>query len=104
MTLDFIMVIIVLVPVCLLVLFKRRKEPKTKLSRVICQIAGAFMLVFGVLLLFPAFYALFHGKATTQNVLLLVVSLSLLFSGYMLANWADRKPDGGTGHEKDDSR
>jgi O-antigen/teichoic acid export membrane protein len=103
MMIELIIVLIVLIPVSLLIFFTRRKELKTNLSKVICQIAGAFMLVFGVLMLFPAFYMLFHGKATVQSVLFLVVSLSLLFSGYMITNRAGGKPNKKSGHENDNS-
>jgi len=46
-------------------------------------------------LLFAAFYLLFHEQVTGPRVALLGVSLSLVFGGYALVKWADKKPKSG---------
>lgn len=91
MTLEVVIIIIVLIPVIAFVIIRRKGELRINLSRILLQIAGNFLLVFGVLMLFPAFYVLFHGHDGGMKTLLLVVSLLFIAGGYFLSNWAGKK-------------
>lgn len=95
MTLDVIIFFIVLLPIVLLVILRRGKDLRANASQVLGEILGAFLLVCGLLLLFVAFYLLFHEKTTGLSVGLLVVSLSLVFGGYAMTKWASQKPKSG---------
>jgi predicted Na+-dependent transporter len=92
MILEVIIFIIVLIPVVIFVIVRRKGELRTNFSKVLLQIAGNFLLVFGVLMLFPAFYVLFHGKDGGMKIVLLSVSLLFVFGGYLLSNWAGKRP------------
>ncbi len=92
MTLEVIIFIIVLIPVIIFVIVRRKGELRTNFSRVLCQIAGNFLLVSGILMLFPAFYILFHGRGGGMKTVLLAVSLLFVAGGYLLSNWAGKKP------------
>jgi cytochrome c biogenesis factor len=92
MILDAIILLIVLVPIVLVVVLRRRKDLRTSALQVSCEILGVFLLVLGCFLLFGAFYPLFHEQVTGPRVALLGVSLSLVFGGYALVKWADKKP------------
>ena len=95
MILDAIIFLIVLVPIVLIVILRRRKDLKASSLQVSCEILGAFLIVVGCFLLFAAFYLLFHEQVTGPRVALLGVSLSLVFGGYALVKWADKKPKSG---------
>jgi len=92
MTLELIILLIILIPIVLLVILKRRTGTETKPSKIVCQILGIFMLVFGVLLLFVSFFKLFHESISGWNIALLIVNLMIVFGGYSLTNWASRQP------------
>ena len=92
MILDAIILLIVLVPIVLVVVLRRRKDLRTSALQVSCEILGVFLLVLGCLLLFVAFYMLFHEQVTGLRIGILVASLSLVFGGYALVKWADKKP------------
>ncbi len=92
MILEVIILLIVLIPVIVFVAVRQKKDLRKNFSRILCQIAGNFLLVFGVLMLFPAFYILFHGKNGGMKIMLLVVSLIFITGGYLLSNWAGKKP------------
>jgi len=91
MMLEIVIVLIILITVTGFVFFKRRKESGTNTAQVIYQILGTFILVIGIILLFPAFYMLFHGDTGRQGVLFSLVSLSLVLIGNVMTNWASRK-------------
>jgi hypothetical protein len=92
MLLEIVLVMIVLVSVTGLVLLKRWKfSGPSSPALVIYQILGAFLLVIGIILLFPAFYMLFHGGPGRQSVVFLLVSLSLVAVGHIITNRANRK-------------
>ena len=92
MTLELIILLIILIPIVLLVILKRRAGTKTKPSKIVFQILGIFMLVFGVLLLFVSFFKLFHESISGWSIALLIVNLMIVFGGYSLTNWASRQP------------
>jgi|GEM_PF-4392832 uncharacterized membrane protein SirB2 len=91
MTLEVIIILIILIPVILFVTIRRKKELKTNLSKVLFQIIGNFLLVCGILMLFPAFYLLLHGRNDGMKTVLLVISLLIIAGGYLLSNWAGKK-------------
>jgi glycerol uptake facilitator-like aquaporin len=91
MMLEIVIVLIILMTVTGLVLFKRRKASGTNTAQVIYQILGTFILLIGIFLLFPAFYTLFHGNNNRQGIVFLIISLSLVFIGNFMTNWASRK-------------
>jgi drug/metabolite transporter (DMT)-like permease len=91
MTLEWIMVLIVLIPVALLAVLRKKGRWRKNAGQVLCQIAGNFLLVSGLLLLFPSFYLLFHGGEGDAGPGLLAVSLVLTGGGYFLTNRAGRK-------------
>ena len=91
MMLEIVIVLIILMTVTGLVLFQRRKASGTNTAQVIYQILGTFILVIGIILLFPAFYMLFHGNVGRQSILFLIISLSLVLIGNFMTNWASRK-------------
>lgn len=95
MTLDVIIFFIVLLPIVLLVILRRGKDLRANASQVLGEILGAFLLVCGLLLLFVAFYLLFHEKTTGLSVGLLVVSLSLVFGGYAMTKRTSQKSKSG---------
>ena len=95
MILDAIIFLIVLVPIVLVVILRRKKDLRTNALQVSCEILGVFLLVLGCLLLFVAFYMLFHEQVTGLRIGILVASLSLVFGGYALVKWADKKPKSG---------
>jgi len=90
--LDAILILVVLVPIVLVVILRRREDLKTSALQVLCEILGAFLLIVGCFLLFIAFYMLFHQQPTPLRVGLLVVSLSLVFGGYAMVRWAGKRP------------
>jgi len=91
MLLETVLVLIVLVTVTGLVLLKRWKlTGATSPALVIHQILGAFLLVIGIILLFPAFYMLFHGGPGRQGIVFLLVSLFLVAVGHVITNRANR--------------
>jgi len=95
MILDAIIFLIVLVPIVLVVILRRKKDLRTNALQVSCEILGVFLLVLGCLLLFVAFYMLFHEQVTGLRIGILVASLSLVFGGYAFVKWADKKPKSG---------
>ena len=92
MILEVIFFLIVLIPVIVFVAVRQKKDLRKNFSRVLWQIAGNFLLVSGILMLFPAFYILFHGKDGGMRTVLLVVSLLFIAGGYILSNWTGKKP------------
>jgi len=92
MTLELIILLIILIPIVLLVILKSRKGTKTKLSKIVCQILGIFMLVFGLLMLFVSFFKLFHESTSVRGIALMIVNLLIVFGGYSLTNWASKPP------------
>jgi hypothetical protein len=92
MMLEVIMAVIILIPIILLVFFQRRKTPGIPFSELLYQVMGRFLLVFGILMLFPAFYQLFHGKSGSMKAVLLTVSLVMVFGGYIMTNRSGGKP------------
>jgi len=92
MVLDAVLFLIVLVPIVLIVVLRRRKDLKASSLQVSCEILGAFLIVVGCFLLFAAFYLLFHEQVTGLRIALLVVSLSLVLGGYALVQWAGKRP------------
>ena len=92
MMLDAIIVVIILLPIVLLVIFQRKKAPEAPWPELLYRIAGRSLLVFGILMLFPAFYMLFHGRNGGLKAGLLAVSLLFVFGGYLMTQRSDRKP------------
>lgn len=93
MTLELTILLIILIPIVLLVILKRRKGMKAKPSKIVFQILGIFMLVFGLLMLFVSFFKLFHESISAWNIALLIANLLIVFGGYSLTNWASRQPE-----------
>ena len=93
MTLELIILLIILIPIVLLVILKRRTGTKANPSKIVCQILGIFMLVFGLLLLFVSFFKLFHESISAGGSALMTASLLTVFGGYFLTNWASRQPE-----------
>jgi hypothetical protein len=94
--LDLIIVLIILIPVALLVIIRRRKELKTNRATVLLQVLGVFLLVFGIIMLFPAFYLLFNGKPSGFNIGFVVLSFSMVFGGWAITKQAgSRNPENG---------
>jgi hypothetical protein len=91
MLLEGIIVLIVLVPIVSLVLLWRRKELRTNLPIVLLLIFVNFLFVAGIIMLFPAFYMMFHEKVTGFSIGFLVVSLFLVFGGYIATKWVNRR-------------
>jgi hypothetical protein len=91
MYLEVILLLIVLVPIILLSVLRTRKDGKTNLALLLCQIIGNFTLVLGIILLFPSFYLLFYGKDGSLRFLLPMISLALVGGGNLMTNWAGRK-------------
>ncbi len=92
MTLELIILLIILIPIVLFVILKRRKGTKTTPSKIVFQILGIFMLVFGLLMLFVSFFKLFHESVSGWGIALMIVNLVIVFGGYSLTNWASRQP------------
>jgi glucan phosphoethanolaminetransferase (alkaline phosphatase superfamily) len=92
---DIILLFIILVPVALFVIIRRRKDLKSNTSNVLLQILGVFLLVFGIIMLFPAFYLLFNGKTSGFNIAFVVLSFSMVFGGWAITKLAgkNRNPD-----------
>lgn len=93
MILEAVILLLVVVPVVLIVILRRRKDLKRNAPRVLGEISGVFLLVCGLLLLFVAFYLLFHGGATSFHIGVLAVSLILVFGGFAMTKWAERRPE-----------
>lgn len=91
MTLELIILLIILIPIAFLVLLRSRKEPRMGIPALLCRIGGIFLLVFGLLLLFPAFYLLFHGKGGGMDVPLLILTLAMIATGYWVTNRCGNK-------------
>ncbi len=95
MLLEAIILLLVVVPIVLIVILRRKKDLKGNAPKVLGEIAGVFMLVCGLLLLFVAFFLLFHGEATGFKIGVLAVSLILVFGGFAMTKWAERRPKSG---------
>ncbi|HOG18023.1 MAG: hypothetical protein A4E73_00453 [Syntrophaceae bacterium PtaU1.Bin231] len=98
MTIEWIIIPIILIPVILLAVIRERGARRTDVKRVLCRIAGGFLLVSGLLLLFPSFYLLFYGKEGDAGPVVLVVSLTLTAVGHFLSNRAGGRSDPPPGH------
>ncbi len=93
MTLEWIVILIILIPIIILAAVRMKGGWRMNIKQVLCQIAGNFLLVSGLLMLFPSFYLLFYGKEGDAGPGLLAVSLVLTAGGYFLTNRTGRKPD-----------
>ena len=93
MTLEVIVVLIILIPIVALAVIRAKGGWRMNIKQVLWQIAGNFLLVSGLLLLFPSFYLLFHGKEGNAGPGLLAISLVLTAGGYFLTNRNGRKTD-----------
>jgi len=90
MTLELIIFLIILVPIVLIVILKRRKGMKTPFSKILLQILGVFMLVFGSLMLFVSLFKLFHENISASGIGLVIASLLLVLGGYAATNRAGK--------------
>jgi formate hydrogenlyase subunit 3/multisubunit Na+/H+ antiporter MnhD subunit len=93
MTLEWIMILIILIPIVAFAVVRAEGGWRTNIKQVLRQIAGNFLLVAGLLLLFPSFYLLLYGKEGNAGPGLLAVSLILTAGGHFLTNRTGRKPD-----------
>jgi len=93
MTLEVIVVLIILIPIVALAVIRAKGGWRMNIKQVLRQIAGNFLLVSGLFLLFPSFYLLFYGKEGNAGLGLLAVSLILTAGGYFLTNRNGRKSD-----------
>jgi len=89
--LEAVILLIFLVPVVILVLIRRKRDGATTLRTLLRQIVGNFLLVAGILLLFPACYQAFHGPGGRSGIALLLISLLLVFGGYFLVEKDKRR-------------
>ncbi len=85
MALEAIIILIILIPVAMLVIIRRKRDGTTGFRTLLRRIAGTFLLVGGILLLFPAFYRFFHGRGEAGDLAFLALSLVLVFGGHRLA-------------------
>ncbi len=92
MTLEAIIILIVLIPVAVLVVVRRKRDGATGFVALCRRIAGNFLLVFGILLLFPAFYRCFHGRGDAGDLAFPAVSLLMVFGGRLLAGEGKPRP------------
>lgn len=90
MTLELIILLIILIPIVLIVILKRRKGMKTAFSKILLQILGVFMLVFGSLMLFVSLFKFFHENISASGIGLVIASLLLVLGGYVATNRAGK--------------
>lgn len=88
MALELIIIGIVAIAVALVVFVRKGNK---KASGILGQILGAVMLVCGLLGLFIAFFMLFHGRDEGLKFWILGGSLLLIFGGFFLVRWSERK-------------
>jgi len=84
-TLEAIIVLIILIPVVVVVVVHRKRDGAAGFAALCRRITGNFLLVLGILLLFPAFYRFFHGRGDTGDLVFPAISLLLVFGGRLLA-------------------
>lgn len=90
-TLEVIIILIILIPVIAFVIIRRKGELRVNFSKILFQIAGNFLLILGILMLFPAFYTFFHGKDDSMKYPLLAVSLFLIVVSNLITRRAGKK-------------
>ncbi len=96
MALEVMIILMILIPIVLFVILRMKRESGMSIAVLLYQIAGIFLLVFGLILLFPAFYLFFYSKGGRMDITLLVLSLVMVAAGFFLTNRFGKKQNSST--------